>query len=351
MTRKDTLQSFESLTNAGQLRRLRRLALAALADYGIYEPHLTALVHGDNTTFRVDLATGERYVLRIHRSAGKTPELVRSELAWLVALQHEAELLVPSPVATPDGSLITIASFEGVPEPRICVLFRWISGRFLEHGLTPAHLRQVGAFMARLQLSGARFDPPDGFVRGRLDNLYGKPRGISEALARQQVDNPDDEATAIQLVTEVCSPEDGCTVEKLIRTIRAAQRMLGQGPETFGLIQGDLHQENYLFHHNRVGAIDFDDCGYGYYAYDIAVTLYNLIGLDRVALLRQSFLEGYRSVRELPAEHEQHIETFFYLRDLQMVIWAIEMRNHPAFRDRWASITRETLQHIKGLVG
>jgi Ser/Thr protein kinase RdoA (MazF antagonist) len=86
-----TRKSFETLTHAGQLRRLRRLALAALAAYDIPEPRLTALMHGDNTTFRVDLATGERYVLRIHRSAGKTPEVVRSELAWLAALQQLGE--------------------------------------------------------------------------------------------------------------------------------------------------------------------------------------------------------------------------------------------------------------------
>lgn len=63
------MQSFETLTNAGQLRRLRLLAVAALAAYDLHEPRLTALMHGDNTTFRVDLASGERYVLRIHRSA------------------------------------------------------------------------------------------------------------------------------------------------------------------------------------------------------------------------------------------------------------------------------------------
>src|SRR3954451_2148203 len=100
---------FQTLTNAGQLRRLRRLAIAALAAYDIAEPRLTALMHGDNTTFRVDLAGGERYVLRIHRSSGKTPEVVRSELLWLAALQQQAELIVPSPIHTRAGELLTIA--------------------------------------------------------------------------------------------------------------------------------------------------------------------------------------------------------------------------------------------------
>lgn len=344
------MQTFETLTYAGQLGRLRRLAAAALTAYDIREPRLTALAHGDNTTFRVDLATGERYVLRIHRSSGKTAEVVRSELVWLVALQQEAELVVPSPVPTRDGNLLTITSVEGVPEPRICVLFRWVNGRFVDDKLTPAHLQRVGAFMARLQLNGARFNPPDGFVRGRLDNLYGKPRGISESLARQQVDNPDDEATAIQLVTDICSPEDARAVEKFIQKIRAVQRLLGHGPETFGLIHGDLHQENYLFHQGQVRAIDFDDCGYGHYVYDIAVTLLNVRGRDSTPLLRESFLAGYRSIRPISTEHEEYVDTFFDLRDLQIMIWAIEMRNHPAFRDRWVANVKETLKYIKEVV-
>jgi Ser/Thr protein kinase RdoA (MazF antagonist) len=345
-----TRKPFEALSMAGQLRRLRRLAFDAVAAYDLYAPRLTALLHGDNTTFRVDLANGERFVLRIHRAAGKTPEIVRSELAWLAALQQEADLVVPSPVPTRSGDLLTIARAAGVPEPRICVLLRWVEGRFLEDGLTPTHLYRVGAFMARLQLSAAQFQPPEGFVRGRLDNLYGKPRGISAALARQQIDNPDDEATAIRLVAEICSPEDGRAVEKLIRKIRTVQQTLGYGPETFGLIHGDMHQENYLFHQGQVRLIDFDDCGFGHYVYDLAVTLFNVRFRDDTPQLREGFLAGYRSVRTLSAEHEQSIQTFCDLRDLQMMIWEIEMRNHPAFRDHWAASVQETLRYIKEVV-
>jgi hypothetical protein len=38
------------------------------------------------------------------------------------------------------------------------------------------------------------------------------------------------------------------------------------------------------------------------------------------------------------------------LRDLQMMIWAIEMRNHPAFRARWAAEVKETLTYIQEVV-
>ena len=229
------MKPFETLTYRGQLGRLRQLAVKALRAYEVNEPRLTTLMHEDNTTFRIDSANGERYVLRIHRPSRRTVAEVRSEMMWLTALQQETNLVVPQPVPKRNGDLVTVMSVEGVPEPRMCVLLRWITGRFVNDGLTRSHLERAGAFMARLHISTAQFRFPDGFVRGRLDNLYGKPKGISEALARQQVDNPDDEATAIRLMAEVCSPEDGARVEMLIKKIRARLPQSAAATELFSL--------------------------------------------------------------------------------------------------------------------
>jgi Ser/Thr protein kinase RdoA (MazF antagonist) len=349
------MKPFENLTFTGQLRRLRQLALKALTAYDIHEPYLTMLQHEGNTTFRIDLASGERYVLRVHYPALRTKEAVRSEMMWLVALRQETDLIVPEPVQTRDGDLLTVTSVSGIPEPRICVLFRWIVGRFLDARLTPSHLERVGAFMAGLQLHGAQFNSPNGFVRGRLDNLTEEARrtagrGTNEALARQQVDQPADEAAAISLITEICSPEDGERVAILIRKVREVQKIVGQKPETFGLIHGDLHQGNYFFHQGRVQAIDFDDCGYGYYLYDLAVTLSEVNWRKSTPALRQSFLAGYRSIRDLTPEHEHYLDTFIALRDLQLMIWKIEMRHHPAFQDGWVSSVKEMLRDVKDFV-
>jgi Ser/Thr protein kinase RdoA (MazF antagonist) len=344
------VRDFDTLSHAGQVRRLRRLAIEALAAYDIGEARLTPLAHADNTTFRVDTADGQRYVLRIHRSTRKTPEVVRSELLWLKALEQEADLAVPVPVATRAGDLLTISSAPAVPEPRMCVLLRWLPGQFVDKTLTPSHLERVGVFMARLQDSAARFKPPDGFVRGRLDNLYGKPRAIGEAVARRSAENPDDEADALRLVAEVCPAEDVRYVERFLGRLRAVQRTIGLGPDMFGLIHGDLHQENYLFHRGQVRAIDFDDCGYGHYLYDLAVTLVNVRFRPTTPQLRAALLAGYRSIRPLSAEHEQYLDIFMALRDLQIMIWAIEMRDHPAFRATWVSDVSKLLSLMKEVV-
>ena len=348
------MKTFEALTNTGQLRRLSALALKALRAYAIREPRLSPLLHQDNTTFRVDAADGRRYILRIHRPL-RSIEAVRSELMWLAALRRETDLSVPDPVPTLEENLLTVASVTGIPEPRICVLFHWMEGRFLDARLTPSHLERVGVLMANLQLHGAQFRPANGFVRGRLDNLTDQARrlaaqGSSEALVRQQIDNPADEVDAIRLITEVCSPEDGARAEALIRRMRDVQRAVGQKSEAFGLIHGDLHQGNYFFHRGQIRAIDFDDCGYGHYLYDMGVTLSEVNWRPNTPELRRGFLAGYRSVHPLSPEHEEFLDTFIAFRDLQLTIWKIEMRHHPAFRDGWVASVKEMLQDLRNFL-
>lgn len=349
------MKPFENLTSAGQLRRLRDLAATALIAYDIDEHDLTPLQHEGNTTFRIDLKNGERYVLRIHHPGLRTAETVRSELMWLAALRQQTDFIVPEPIPTRDGDHLTIAQIEGVPESRICVLFRWIHGRFLDARLTPSHLERVGALMAGLQCHAAQFRLPHDFVRGRLDGLTESARrtaghGTSEALARLQVDHPDDEMAAVHLVTEICSAQDGARVANLIRRLREAQQTVGQTPQAFGLIHGDLHQGNYFFHRGQVRTIDFDDCGFGHYLYDLAVTLSEVNWRTNTSELRTSFLKGYRSIRELSTMHEDYLDIFVTFRDLQLIISKIEMRNHPTFRESWSSSVKEMLQDIKNFL-
>src|SRR5205814_8224930 len=107
------------------------------------------------------------YLLRIPRASQISLAAAHSELLWLAALRKEIPLLVPEPVPNREQSLLTVATCPGVPEPRFCVLFRWIEGRFLYRGLTPSHLFQVGDLVACLQDHAARWTPPVVFTRPR----------------------------------------------------------------------------------------------------------------------------------------------------------------------------------------
>ena len=112
----------------------------------------------------------------------------------------------PGPILTADRSPLAVVDAPGVPEPRICVLFRWSAGRFLDAGLTPSHLERVGGFIARLHDHAVHFAPPADFVRWRVGDISG------------------DAATwAAGVVGEQCGPGAAATVEVVLGDVQRAQ--------------------------------------------------------------------------------------------------------------------------------
>ena len=176
-----TMQPFEDLTRGGQIRRMRRLAEVALTAYDLGEVRLTPLQQFFNTTFRIDTCSPagkrERYVIRIHRPGSQDKVTIQSEMLWLLALRHEAGLVVPEPVPTRDGALVTTASVASVPEPRDCVVFRWVDGRFLRASLGVKELERVGGFLAKLHRHSERYVVPEGFFQLAqiLDCMFALP--------------------------------------------------------------------------------------------------------------------------------------------------------------------------------
>jgi Ser/Thr protein kinase RdoA (MazF antagonist) len=333
--------TFAGLSYRGQVARLRRLARAALARYdlGPGEARLTLLAHMENTTFRVDADGGARYMLRVHRTS-HTPSQprrslanVRSEMLWLAALRRDTDLVVPAPLTSRDGALCVVAEAPGVPEPRICALLCWVDGRFINARLTPTHLERVGAFIARLHDHTATWETPSGLERGRVGHL-------SDEVA----------ASILATITADYGSEDVATIERVIRLTQATQRALAHQPGSSGLIHGDLHQDNYLFHRGEVRAIDFDDCGWGTYLYDLAVTPSEIRHRAHYPALRAALLRGYQRLRPLATDHERHLDTLVAWRQLQLIVWFLEQRHHPGFA-HWQASVRDGLDQLPMLLG
>lgn len=330
-------RGFEQLHRRAQIGRLRQLAGVALAAYDLPPARLTLLAHLFNTTFRIDTATGQRYVLRIHHAGTPTVETVGAEFSWLAALRRDTLLEVPVPVPTRDGPLLTVAATPGVPQPHICVLFRWLPGQRLRHGLTARHMERVGEVMACLQNHAAQWERPQEFVRGRVDWPIEAARWLPDPFAPEII-------TSIQaLVSDTLSVPEAALVTAVLARVQAAEQALGQGPTMFGLIHADLHYGNLLFARETVRVIDFDDCGFGPLLYDPAVMLSAILDWEDYPALRAGLLAGYRRVRSLPPEHEAYLDTFIALRQLQDALWILEWRKHPAIVDDWATQARQTL--------
>ncbi len=159
-----------------------------------------------------------------------------------------------------------------------------IEGRFVDERLTPGHLRRVGALEAALQLHADGWTAPTGFARPRLDALTtpGKRESVvgpAELAAGGEHPTPPDAERCLQLVTDLVSPTAGLVIARALEGVWTTTNELGAQPGMFGLIHGDLHYENFLFHKGTARAIDFDDCGWG----SISTTLGSRSGSWRIA--------------------------------------------------------------------
>lgn len=348
------LRSYASLGRRGELARLRQIAGGILRQFGIDDASLAVLRHEHNTTFRVDTAVG-RYVLRLNRIGVHDERTIGSEMSWLTALAEDTDLGVPVPVAARDGSLVVSGSVPGVPEPRLGVLLRWQEGRFVDRRLTPRHLAAVGGLLGQLQRHAQGWAPPHGFVRPRVDVLTTAARRASVAGPAEQATldmrpMPDDEAGALALVARLLGDGDRRIVAEALRFTRRTTAALANAPSAWGLIHADLHYENFLFREGAALAIDFDDCGWGPYLYDLAVPLSELEDRPRYEALREALLDGYARRQALPNGYEDHLGALTILRRVQLIIWILESREQAAFRDSWRSWARNDVRALAGRI-
>jgi Ser/Thr protein kinase RdoA (MazF antagonist) len=313
------------LSRRSQIARLRRVAERALAQYVIEPVSLSLLYHAYHTTFAVTERNGSCSVLHVLRteagelSADQRRARIQSEMWWLDRLRVDLDLPVPLAIRTPEGTGVVTVDLPDMAIPRLCSLFRWIDGRFLHHRLMPRHLHAVGSITARLHDHSMQLRVPTGFDRPTVD------------LADAQTEEP-----VVRLFTDTVSGDAADVMHRVLERTRAAQEEIGSGSDAFGLIHADIHQRNYLFQGDDVRLIDFGDCGWGHYLYDLAVTLSELEGLPNYAALRAALLAGYRSVRELSPAHESLIDTFIMLREVQNVTWFVKAREDPSYRG-WAT--------------
>jgi Ser/Thr protein kinase RdoA (MazF antagonist) len=120
---------------------------------------------------------------------------------------------------------------------------------------------------------------------------------------------------------------------------RQVMESLGKGSDAYGMIHADMYPENLLFKSGEVYPIDFEDCGYGYWMWDIGVALCYWPWTEDWYWSRDAFLEGYTQVRTLPESQLMHLDLFMATQYATMVLWAsLFIKIDPAMRaehEKW----------------
>lgn len=299
------MQAFDTLTYQGRARRLRQMALAALAHYDLEVRRVRLITALFNGIFRVDTADGAKYVIRISRPNHRTAHEIQAEALWLAALRRDVRLRVPEPVLNRRGDLVTEVTTPGVPEKRRCVVFSWVPGPNLVVRHSAANLEKLGTFTARLHDHAASFALPADLVVKRFDRVF----PYNEAVAL--FDGP--HASAL-------SAEDRARARALVRHAQTLLDRYAASGHPMRLIHADLHQWNIKIHRGELYALDFDDTMFGHPAQDIGIALfYVMLYGEHYAAYRAAFRRGYERVLPWPETHPGEIDTWMAWRAMDLL--------------------------------
>jgi len=300
-------------------------ARAALRPFGFSAgAGLTLLSLSENATYRVDdPADGRAAVLRVHRTGYHQPGAVASELAWLQALRRDEGLATPAVFRAPDGR--EVVDIEIGPVTRQTVLFEWLPGTEPPEDQLAEKFELLGEICARMHRHSRGWARPASFVRFSWD--FDCCVGETPRWGRWQ--------DGIGVGTEELR-----TLGRAADLIARRLRRFGTGPDRFGLIHADMRLANLLVSGPDIQVIDFDDCGFGWFLFDIGASLSFIEHDPRVPALCDAWLRGYRSVLPLPAEDAAEIPTFVLLRRLQLVAWVGSHRFADAARELGAEFTK-----------
>jgi Ser/Thr protein kinase RdoA (MazF antagonist) len=308
--------------------RSETIARTALPEYGFASTSQLDLISvSENVTFSVQNApTGRRHAVRVHRDGYHPRRDIESELAWIDELRADRTVRTPAVARTLTGD--RVCEVDTASGPRHVVLFDWVEGHAPDEDDLLPWFEQIGEVTARLHQHSRTWTRPQAF--SRMTWGFSEQLGPNGHWGRWQ--------------DSLGLDDDGRDVlGRCARTIEERLARFGCGADRFGLVHSDLRAANLMVSGDAVTVIDFDDCGFGWFLYDLAASLSFIEDRDDVPDLVDAWLTGYRTVTPLSADEVAELPTFVAMRRMLLTAWIASHPEADTARELGSAFTHGTL--------
>ena len=252
----------------------------------------------DNDHYLVTAGDGVQYAFRIYQQGARfrrTESDYLYEIDWLNFLKSR-DLPVSYPIPRKDGGYLS--RLEAPEGTRYYAMFSLAYGDPMSLK-DPEQLYTMGETMARIHVASNEFATPH--ARKPIDLAFLLERPL-DRIGRSWTDDRGANLDLVMAAAEEARDELKGLLDKFPAD--------GWGP-----IGGDFHQSSVFFDEtNRPTFFNFDLCGPGWRAYDIASFLSNGNLMHAPAERAEAFFAGYFSVRPLTEEEHAAVAPFLTIR-------------------------------------
>lgn len=253
-----------------------------LLHYGISAQRPRLLGVSENRGYEIKDPDGKKYFARVHVFADRYAAHIPSEYDLLDRLNKSLPDSAPTGIRTKEGC--SFVRFECDDAPYLLMLFSWLPGQ------------HVSADDLSLDDAAAMAETTARFHRAsrQMAHDFKRPRYDFEFYCGENSFYFRDD------LRDHISAEDMTPFLKLKAIF--AQYDKDNGHDGKGMIHYDLHLGNFLFENGHARIIDFDECGYGYYLFDLGHILFAQHDHANAAELESVFIEKYEaaSATKLP---------------------------------------------------
>ncbi len=277
------------------------LSTTALADILLPKYGLTDIDEviyyqaGLNDTYFIKCHGNNKYILRAYRKDWRSLDDINCEIDALNFL-HKNNISVSIPVPRLDKKFIsTVTAAEGT---RHIVLFSYAEGKNLSFESNDKHEALIyGRALAKLHNTFDNFSSTHKRFKIDTHHLIDKPLESIKNFLHYR-------------------PEDWQYIKQLAEKIKQKFLSYPVNSLKYGFCHGDLNGANAHLYNNTLTLFDFDCCGEGYYAYDLAVFRWGARLNKKENTLWPAFITAYKNERYLDNIDLKSIPLFVGMRHL-----------------------------------